>query len=215
MSLPVALLLSEVRNATSSCSHPRCIGLGGCGTVYKVQTMPSLSWAGPLAVKRLSSQGKLSGAHTPWDPTLSHSPTTPVAPLAIHHCRTPWDPTGTLAHPRTPWDPTGALAHPELQREIELLKACSHPSLLPLYGYCLDPHSQCLVSFGRPHTSLDITPPLVWAHGSLAPRRVAASHLRRPYNPARSRPTLSSGPPSHLIKLCQPIGTQVQRAGSL
>ena len=82
MSLPVALLLSEVRNATSSCSHPRCIGLGGCGTVYKVQTMPSLSWAGPLAVKRLSTEGKLSGAHTPWGPTLSHSPRTPAARLS-------------------------------------------------------------------------------------------------------------------------------------
>ena len=33
----------------------------------------------------------------------------------------------------------------ELQREIELLTRCSHPNLLQLLGYSLDPHAACLV----------------------------------------------------------------------
>ena len=33
----------------------------------------------------------------------------------------------------------------ELVREIQLLGTCSHPCLLPLLGFCLDPEAPCLV----------------------------------------------------------------------
>ena len=33
----------------------------------------------------------------------------------------------------------------ELAREVQLLGTCSHPHLLPLLGFCLDPEAPCLV----------------------------------------------------------------------
>ena len=33
----------------------------------------------------------------------------------------------------------------ELAREVQLLGTCSHPCLLPLLGFCLDPAAACLV----------------------------------------------------------------------
>jgi len=50
----------------------------------------------------------------------------------------------------------------DLHREVEILRRCSHPHLLPLLGYCLDASAACLVFplmvGGSLQTRLDLTP---------------------------------------------------------
>jgi len=49
----------------------------------------------------------------------------------------------------------------DLRREVEILRRCSHPHLLPLLGYCLDASAACLVFplmvGGSLQTRLDLT----------------------------------------------------------
>ena len=119
---PRQLTYAELSAATSSFAESALVGVGGFGSVYRSEALPSLPQLGPCAVKRLTPAG---------DGGLDRGGRGGGRGLTGRGGR-------------------GAGVDSSLKeamKEVELLRRCApHANLLPLLGYCLEPmHAPCLI----------------------------------------------------------------------
>ena len=119
---PLKLTYAELSAATSNFAQSTLVGVGGFGSVYRSDALPSLTQLGPCAVKRLTPAG---------DGGLDRGGRGGGRGLTGRGGR-------------------GAGVDSSLKeamKEVELLRRCApHANLLPLLGYCLEPmHAPCLI----------------------------------------------------------------------
>eukprot|EP00900_Chrysochromulina_parva_P015167 jgi/Chrpa1/23651/Chrysochromulina_OHIO_Genome00013361-RA len=107
---------SEIVRGTADFADRRRIGQGGFGVVWKAQ-LPSMG-VGSYAVKRLDPKRALARAAAA---------------------------EGTESEAGARAGSASAEMAAAVQAEVELLACCSHPHVLPVVGFCLDPLALCLV----------------------------------------------------------------------